>query len=358
MQDLKDSTSPHVTFTLTDHELDDLRSRLSDDRERFVPDLGHLFSLPRNRMSVVLQHPGGNSGCFEIMPCGLGEENFVFLHGGFLHEGTVCETRFTTLHGAWIDRVGKVKHCRLVQNSIHEITVSFAKPVEVGIIALAAVKRHILVAEDDEFSAEIAKVHLAELYSTVEHVTTGRLAVEKALEKRFDLIIMDFRMPEMDGIEATKLLREKGYDGAIAMVSAYNDEESRTRALEAGCDRFIGKPFTAEEILEVLNVTSEEPLVSTFAGSTAFHSIINRWVSQLPNMIRSLREARRSCDREELQGIARELRSKGTACGFEPISQAAQRLESALASSESVREISSAAASLERLCGAVGSIGP
>ena len=134
------------------------------------------------------------------------------------------------------------------------------------------------------------------------------------------------------------------------MISAHTDEESRAGALEAGCDVFIGKPFNPDEILKALNITQEEPLVSTLAGSPTFQAIINRWVAQLPEMIRALREARRSCDKEKLEEIARELRSKGTACGFEPISHAAHHLESLLASCESVEAISSAVSKLENLC--------
>lgn len=353
MRTVTDSLKPHVTFKLTDGEFDDLQEGLSKERESSAPDLGKLFSLPCNRMSVWLHHPGGNIGCYEIMPCALGDQHFVFLHGGFLHQGTVCETRFNTLHGAWIDCFGKVRSCRLVQNSIHEITVSLDRPVDVGQIAPAAVRRHVLLADDDEFSAEITKVHLSELNATVEHVTTGRLAVEKALETRFDLIIMELRMAEMDGHTATKSLREKGYDGRIAIVSAHTDEESRACALEAGCDRFIGRPFEVEEILEAVNFSKEEPLLSTLAGSPAFQTIINRWISRLPAAIRALRDARESCNQKELERIARELRSTGAACGFAPITQAAHELESMLASSESVEESSSAVGKLERLCGLV-----
>ena len=350
MQEKIGSLKPHVTLRLTDGEFDDMQGRLSIERERLALDLGQLFSLPCKRMPVFLHQPGGDSGCFEIMPCALGERHFVFLHGGFLHEGTLCEARFNTLHGSWTDRIGMVRNCRHVQNSIHEIVVSFTEPVDVGQIAPAAVRRHILLAEDDELSAEIIKVHLSESNATVEHVTNGRLAVDKGLEKRFDLIIMDLRMPEMDGLTATKSLREKGYDGRIVMLSAHTDEESRASALEAGCDIFIGKPFNPDEILKALNFSEEEPLVSTLAGSPTFQTIINRWVGQLPELVRALREARRSCDREKLEEIARELRSKGTACGFEPISLAAHTLESLLDSSESIESISCAVTKLENLC--------
>lgn len=341
---------PHVTFKLTDREFEAMKIRLSNERERHTANLGRLYPFSQNQMSVLLHQPGGNSGCFEIMPCAIGDQHFVFLHGCFLHEGTICKMRFTTLHGAWIDRVGRVQNCRLVQNSIHEIIVYMEESVDVAEIVPSAVKRHVLLAEDDDLSAEIVKVHLSELNITMQHVTNGRLAVEKAFEKRFDLIILDLKMPEMDGITATKMLREKGYDGRVIILSAHTDAESQARALEAGCDLFLSKPFEAEKILEALNLSKGEPLISTLAGSPTFQPIINRWVSQLSERILAISKARKNCDREALNDVARELRSTAAACGFDPISQTALELESKIESSDTDELVSCAAAQLESLC--------
>ena len=68
----------------------------------------------------------------------------------------------------------------------------------------------------------------------------------------FDLILMDLQMPVLDGFEATRRLRARGFDRPIIAVTAHALDEERTRALEAGCDQFVTKPISRRELLAVL----------------------------------------------------------------------------------------------------------
>jgi two-component system cell cycle response regulator DivK len=81
----------------------------------------------------------------------------------------------------------------------------------------------------------------------------GRQAVEKAREFRPDLILMDLMMPVMDGLEATKIIRE-AEDGRtpIVAVTAYH-RDYHHRALEAGCDGVIPKPINFDDLRSVID---------------------------------------------------------------------------------------------------------
>jgi CheY-like chemotaxis protein len=86
--------------------------------------------------------------------------------------------------------------------------------------------------------------------------SNGREALEVIDKERIDLILMDVQMPEMDGLEATELIRdrEKGNGGHIPIVAmtAHAMKGDRERCLAAGMDNYVSKPITAEELCSVI----------------------------------------------------------------------------------------------------------
>jgi two-component system chemotaxis response regulator CheY len=83
------------------------------------------------------------------------------------------------------------------------------------------------------------------------HASSGLEAIERLSLKPYDLIILDLNMPDIGGIEVVEFVR--GQDTLrhlpIVIVTTRGDEASRTRALQAGANRFMTKPFTPEAIL-------------------------------------------------------------------------------------------------------------
>ncbi len=101
----------------------------------------------------------------------------------------------------------------------------------------------ILIAED---SIEIQVMLQRKLRKTDWEIHTaenGQIAVEKAFELQPDLILMDMQMPVMDGHEAVRILRKKGYTGIISALTASVMEKETDQALKVGCDYFISKPI-------------------------------------------------------------------------------------------------------------------
>ncbi len=109
----------------------------------------------------------------------------------------------------------------------------------------------ILVAEDNDSNYMLVKVLLKGYNLT--RACNGREAVELAGREKFDIILMDIRMPEMDGAEATRRIREFCPAIPIIAVTANAFDEDRRRAFEAGVDDFLTKPLSKAKLFETIN---------------------------------------------------------------------------------------------------------
>ena len=120
----------------------------------------------------------------------------------------------------------------------------------------------ILLVEDNEMSRKIALYRLQKAGSDVSTATNGREAVSMFKLKTFDLIFMDCQMPEMDGFEATKKIREieekRGSHTPIVALTAHAMEGYRETCLEAGMDDYLTKPIKEAELIKFLNKMSKK----------------------------------------------------------------------------------------------------
>jgi CheY-like chemotaxis protein len=111
--------------------------------------------------------------------------------------------------------------------------------------------KKILVAEDND-SNFILMSYILKKYYEFERAKNGQEAVEKADSGNFDLILMDIKMPIMDGMEATRLIREKYPDLPIVALTANAFDSDRTMAMEAGCNDFLSKPVSSQLCIETI----------------------------------------------------------------------------------------------------------
>lgn len=107
---------------------------------------------------------------------------------------------------------------------------------------------HILLAEDNPVNIKIASRFLKNWGFQFSVAKDGLQACELARQQQFDLILMDLRMPNMGGIEATKILRESGFSAPILALSAEVSEEIREEVIQAGMNDYTSKPFVPREL--------------------------------------------------------------------------------------------------------------
>ena len=113
----------------------------------------------------------------------------------------------------------------------------------------------ILLAEDNPVNQKLAKMMLAKAGYPVDVASNGQEAVEKYTmsPEEFDLIFMDIQMPKMDGMKATRTIREKGFDSIpIVAMTAHAMKGDREKCLEAGMDDYITKPIKKGPLFEMV----------------------------------------------------------------------------------------------------------
>jgi CheY-like chemotaxis protein len=113
----------------------------------------------------------------------------------------------------------------------------------------------ILIVDDSEDNQRLARLYLRKAGHETEIAENGKIAVEKFVSGDYDLVLMDIRMPVMDGYEAMRTVREwerkKGRSSVpIIVVTAHGD---RLTSLAAGCSGYLMRPFSRKQLLDAID---------------------------------------------------------------------------------------------------------
>ena len=120
---------------------------------------------------------------------------------------------------------------------------------------------HILLAEDNVVNQKLATKILANWGHSIVVASSGKKAVEASEKERFDLILMDIQMPDLDGFEATQIIREREKDGGgrlpIVAMTAHAMKGDKEKCLAAGMDDYVSKPINRDELFLVIEKFSK-----------------------------------------------------------------------------------------------------
>jgi two-component system, sensor histidine kinase len=171
----------------------------------------------------------------------------------------------------WLDSeegVGSTFHVRLTLQKGLKNQIQVPEKLELAAGQLS--KTRILIAEDNEINMLIAETLLARQEAVVEKAENGKLAVDMALRTRFDLILMDIQMPEMDGITATQVLRKAGVTIPIIALTANSLTKRDDLLQEAQFTDVITKPFTEIELISkiVESIRPNSVVLNKLDGNT------------------------------------------------------------------------------------------
>ena len=123
---------------------------------------------------------------------------------------------------------------------------------------IVTMMRILLVEDEERLALRLARVLGGEGYAT-ETVGDGRSALARALAEPFDLLIVDWMLPDLDGIQVVRRLRAAEMSVPILMLTARGQIEDRVTGLDAGADDYLPKPFALSELLARVRALSRWP---------------------------------------------------------------------------------------------------
>ncbi len=111
----------------------------------------------------------------------------------------------------------------------------------------------ILIAEDEDSNYRYLEMVLNKTKAKILWAKDGLEAIDLCKQYEPDLILMDIKMPNMDGLEATRMIKKTHPEIPIIAQTAYAMENDEHLSLEAGCNSYLSKPIKANKLLEVLS---------------------------------------------------------------------------------------------------------
>ncbi|MFC2104444.1 response regulator, partial [Bacteroidota bacterium] len=114
-------------------------------------------------------------------------------------------------------------------------------------------EKTILIAEDEKSNYIYFKMLLSKTQANILHAENGNEAIKLFQEENIDLVLMDIKMPKMDGLEATQIIRKENKDIPIIALTAYAMENDERMSFDAGCDAYISKPVNESKLLTLVN---------------------------------------------------------------------------------------------------------
>ncbi len=229
-------------------------------------------------------------------------------------------------------------------------------------VSSEALRARVLVVEDNPINLEYCVSALKILGCEVETAQTGRQALELLQRKSFDIVLMDCQMPEMDGYEATKRLREmeerQGKHTVVIALTAHALKGDREKCLAAGMDDYLSKPFTIDQLRAVLErwlkgrpkpqsetkegLAEEIPVfdpeqLKNFevpgkpGDKTFLLRMVGLYLARVPELLEEIKQAASRGDQETLHRAAHSLKSNCAMMGAMRMAEVARELEFAAA---------------------------
>jgi CheY-like chemotaxis protein/HPt (histidine-containing phosphotransfer) domain-containing protein len=201
----------------------------------------------------------------------------------------------------------------------------------------ASSRPRVLVAEDCPDSRQAVYSFLSRAGLDVTLAENGRVAVAVARAGRFDLVLLDMQMPEVDGYAAARQLRRDGFRGPVIALTGDVQPGDEQACHDAGCDAYLAKPWDPEELMRVLQThikftrdrPKEEVSRPTSPDDRTLQQVAGEFARGLPRTVSEMSTALAAGDRSLVARLAHQASGAAGLFGFTEFCAAARQLEAA-----------------------------
>ncbi|OZB02838.1 MAG: hypothetical protein B7X58_16200 [Marinobacter sp. 34-60-7] len=184
----------------------------------------------------------------------------------------------------------------------------------------------VLVAEDNDDNRSLVERMLRRLGAEPVMVGSGEEAVRRCLAETVQLVLMDRHMPGMDGVDATRLLRQAGFRRPIIAFTA-GDQAETDALLAAGCDGVLNKPIDHAHLQSLLERTLESDGAPVDTLENDIGHLVSRFVAGLDNRRRHMTMALTGQDAATVQQESHQIKGTAGAMGYPMMTEQAGRVE-------------------------------
>ena len=228
-------------------------------------------------------------------------------------------------------------HSGSAKENASEATEKMSKP------AATDGESNVLIVDDVTENRALIEILLQKAGYRITLCGDGKEAVEIAETEKFDIILMDVRMPVMNGLEATRVIRSGRVNSTTPVIAmtANVAKDDKLLCLEAGCDDYISKPIRKDLLLTKLERYIQQTrqietaalggdITSFLADNPDYHKTIEMFVSNLPERIQQMQDALEQENLEDLNFKVHALKGLGGFAGFAIYSEKARVIEEML----------------------------
>jgi hypothetical protein len=220
--------------------------------------------------------------------------------------------------------------------------------------SLLALQPHVLLVDDNEVNRKVSGQILQKSHCQVSFAGSGPEAIEQVQSGHFDLVLMDIQMPGMDGIEATRRIRELDMPRVppIVAMTAYSMRGDKERFLEAGMDDYVAKPIRPisliRKVAEVLaphsgsrtetaEKTSSQVIdfsilkeLEKYGGSSLIEDTLNDFEQEGAELLKNCTESLKNKDYENILSKLHTLKGNAATLGIQQLADTARKIEARL----------------------------